>query len=137
MTSVLKLQNFINANLSQVDMRVDSVGDREAVFTYLVGADDIGQGNAVSGPAIMKMADTAFYLLLLAELGFDTALAASNLNFSFLRKPSGDLNLRAHCRLLKVGRRLIVGDMTIFSEGDERPVVHATGTYTPLGGDGA
>jgi len=137
MTSLSKLQDFIDANLSQVDMRVDSLGDREAVFTYVVGADDIGHGNAVSGPAIMKLADTAFYLLLLAELGFDTALAASSLNFSFLRKPSADLNLRAHCRLLKVGRRLIVGDMAIFSEGDEHPAVHATGTYTPLAGDGA
>jgi uncharacterized protein (TIGR00369 family) len=134
MPSLKELQDFIDANLNQVHMRVESLGEREAVFTCVVGADDIGHGNAVSGPAIMKMVDTAFYLVLLGELGFDSALAASSLNFSFLRKPPGDQNLRGHCRLLKVGRRLIVGEMTIYSEGDERPVAHAIGTYTPLGG---
>ena len=134
MTLQQKLQAFIDENLKQVDMRVESVGEREAVFRCSVGADDLGHGNAVSGPAIMKMADTAFYLVLLGELGFNSALAASSLNFSFLRKPPGGRNLRSHCRLLKVGRRLIVGEMTIYSEGDTRPVAHVTGTYTPLSG---
>jgi uncharacterized protein (TIGR00369 family) len=133
MPSLQELQSFIDANIDQIEIRVESLGEREADFTCVVSADDIGHGNAVSGPAIMKMVDTAFYLLLLAELGFDAALAASSLNFSFLRKPSGNRNLRSHCRLLKVGRRLIVGEMTIYSEGDERPVAQSTGTYIPLG----
>lgn len=132
MTLQEKLQAFLDANLQQMEMRVESVGDREAIFTYIVNTDDIGQGQAVSGPAIMKLADTAFYLLLLAELGFDAALAASSLNFNFLRKAPADRNLRSHCRLLKVGRRLIVGEMTIYSEGDERPVAQSTGTYSAL-----
>lgn len=133
MPSLQELQSFIDANLDQIEIRVESLGEREAQLICVVSADDIGHGNAVSGPAIMKMADTAFYLLLLAELGFDTPLAASSLNFSFLRKAPGDRNLRSHCRLLKVGRRLIVGEMTIYSEGDDRPVAQSTGTYIPLG----
>ena len=132
MPSLQQLQDFADANLKQLDIHVESLGEREAVFTCVVGADDIGYGNAVSGPAIMKIADTTFYLLLLAELGFDSALAASSLNFSFLRKPPGDRNLRSQCRLLKVGRRLIVGEMTMYSEGDERPAAQVTGTYISL-----
>jgi hypothetical protein len=30
----------------------------------------------------------------------------------------------------KIGRTLIVGDVNLFSEGDELPVAHAAGTYS-------
>jgi uncharacterized protein (TIGR00369 family) len=129
MPSLRELQAFIDANLDQVEMRVESLGECEAVFTCAVTVNDIGYGNAVSGPAIMKIADTAFYLLLLAELGLEAVLAASSLNFNFLRKPPADQHLRSHCRVLKMGRRLIVAEMTLYSGGDERPVAQATGTY--------
>lgn len=130
MPSIEEVQAFVSDKLPKAKLRVDSLADREGVVTYFVDADDLGYGNAVSGPAIMKMADTAFYIVLLGELGFDTALAASSLNFAFLRKPPGGVNLRGHCKLLKVGRRLIVAELTLYSEGDRNPVAHALGTYT-------
>jgi acyl-coenzyme A thioesterase PaaI-like protein len=36
----------------------------------------------------------------------------------------------AKCQLLKVGRTLVVGEVTLYSEGDERPIAHAVGTYS-------
>ena len=44
------------------------------------------------------------------------------------RPPRG--GLVAECRLLKLGKRLAVGDVTIYSEGDDEPVAQATGTYS-------
>jgi acyl-coenzyme A thioesterase PaaI-like protein len=38
--------------------------------------------------------------------------------------------LLAECRLLKLGRRLAVGEVTIRSDGQEEPVAHATSTYS-------
>jgi acyl-coenzyme A thioesterase PaaI-like protein len=53
----------------------------------------------------------------------------TNLSIHFLRKPEvGDLV--SETRLLKAGKRLCVGEVTIFSEGAEEPVAHVTGTYS-------
>ncbi|MFL5205220.1 MAG: PaaI family thioesterase, partial [Microvirga sp.] len=38
--------------------------------------------------------------------------------------------LFADCRLLKLGKRLAVGEVSITSEGSSEVVCHATGTYS-------
>jgi acyl-coenzyme A thioesterase PaaI-like protein len=53
----------------------------------------------------------------------------TNLNINFLRKPA-QRDLLAKCRLLKIGKRLAVGEVTIRSEGNEEPVAHVTSTYS-------
>ena len=53
----------------------------------------------------------------------------TTLNINFLRKP-GPADLIAEGRVLKLGRRLAVIEVTIYSAGDAEPVAHATGTYS-------
>ncbi len=58
------------------------------------------------------------------------ALAVTtNLSFNFLRKP-GQAALIGDCRLLKLGKRLAVGEVLIRSQGADDLVCHATGTYS-------
>jgi len=52
-----------------------------------------------------------------------------NLNINFLRKPVG-CDLVAMARLLKLGKRLATGEVTIFTDGDQAPVAHVTSTYS-------
>ena len=52
----------------------------------------------------------------------------TNLNINFMRKPEPG-GLRAEGRLMKLGRTLAVGDVTIWNEGQADPVAHATITY--------
>ncbi|WP_428661322.1 PaaI family thioesterase [Reyranella sp.] len=88
-------------------------------------------GGTLSGPTMMAMVDCGFYLLLLGRLGPAAVAMAvtTNLNINFMRKPEpGDL--LGEARLLKLGRALAVGDFTIWSEGKEDPVAHATVTYS-------
>ena len=47
-----------------------------------------------------------------------------------MRKPASGADLIAHCRLLKLGRVLAVGDVLIFSEGMRAPVARASLTYS-------
>jgi uncharacterized protein (TIGR00369 family) len=85
-------------------------------------------GGTISGPTLMAMVDCGFYLLLLARLGPVALAVTTNLNINFMRKPEpGDL--LGEGRLLKLGKTLAVGDFTIWSEGLEDPVAHATVTY--------
>ena len=61
-----------------------------------------------------------------ARLGHDHA---ARLNVNFLRKP-GRKDLLADCDLIKVGKRLVVGEVTIREAGDEEPIAHLTSTYS-------
>jgi acyl-coenzyme A thioesterase PaaI-like protein len=68
-------------------------------------------------------------MALLAMIGPVALAVTTSLNINFLRKPA-----RADCvgeaRLLKLGKRLAVGEVTIYSDSDHEPVAHATVTYS-------
>jgi len=81
----------------------------------------------------MMLADMAMYMALLAMIGPVALAVTTNLNINFLRKPS-QADVIAECKLLKLGKRLAVGEVTMYSdgssEGDTEPVAHATVTYS-------
>jgi len=92
-------------------------------------ADTLRPGGTISGVAMMGLADVTMYIAVLAAIGWVPLAVTTNLSINFLRKP-GPRDLLAECRLLKLGKRLAVGEVTIFSDGMEEPVAHATTTYS-------
>lgn len=86
-------------------------------------------GGTLSGPSMMALADLALYAAILAHIGPVALAVTTNLSFNFLRKPD-QRALIADCRLLKLGKRLAVGEVSMYSEGSEDVVCHATGTYS-------
>lgn len=86
-------------------------------------------GGTISGPSLMMLSDTAMYLTLLGMIGPVALAVTTNLNINFLRKPA-QADVIAECRLLKLGKRLAVGEVAMYSEGDPDPVAHATVTYS-------
>jgi hypothetical protein len=80
-------------------------------------------------PALVWLADLSFYLLLMERLGPVAAAVTTNLTINFMRKPE-PADLLGEGRLMKLGRALAVGDFTIWSEGEQEPVAHATLTYS-------
>jgi uncharacterized protein (TIGR00369 family) len=85
-------------------------------------------GGTISGATLMGLADFAMYVAVLASIGWVPLAVTTNLTMNFLRKP-GPHALEAECRLIRLGRRLAVGEIGIRSEGDEELVAHATSTY--------
>ena len=69
------------------------------------------------------------YVAVFSAIGPQPLAVTTNLNINFLRKP-GQADLIADARLMKVGKRLAVGDVTIFSDGMPEPVAHVTSTYS-------
>ncbi len=87
-------------------------------------------GGTLSGPSIMALADFTMYLAVLSAIGWVPLAVTTNLNINFLRKPA-PRDLLAEARLIKLGKRLAVGDIGIRSEGaGEGLVAHATSTYS-------
>src|SRR3954468_24763991 len=76
----------------------------------------IRPGGTISGPTMMALADFTMYVGVLASIGPVPLALTTNLNINFLRKPAAR-DLIGECRLLKLGKRLAVGGVTIGSEG--------------------
>lgn len=91
-------------------------------------------GATISGATIMALGDYAVYVALLASVGWVPLAVTTSLNINFLRKP-GRADLMADCNLLKTGRRLVIGEVTIRQvtvreAGEHEPVAHLTSTYS-------
>jgi uncharacterized protein (TIGR00369 family) len=85
-------------------------------------------GGTISGPALMALTDYGMYAALMGAIGRVEMAVTTNININFLRKPAAR-DVLAECRVIKLGRSLSVIDVMLYSEGDDRPVAHATGTY--------
>ena len=86
-------------------------------------------GGTISGPTMMGLTDFAMYVAILASIGPVPLAVTTNLNINFLRKPA-QRDLIAEARLIKLGKRLAVGEVEIFCDGEDEMVAHATCTYS-------
>jgi uncharacterized protein (TIGR00369 family) len=112
---------------------VEEVGPMTARLRLIAHERHLRPGGTVSGPAMFTLADVGIWVAIFAHMGVDSmAAVTTNLNINFLRKPpQGDVIVE--CRLLKLGKRLAVGQATLYAEGVVEPVAHAVGTYsTPV-----
>lgn len=110
--------------------KILSVQENEAVIRLTADERHLRPGGTVSGPTLMTLADVAMYVVILAHSGPQTLAVTSNLSINFLRKPQAGI-LFGTARLLKLGRKLAVGDVLITSEHEpDKPVAHASVTYS-------
>jgi uncharacterized protein (TIGR00369 family) len=85
-------------------------------------------GNVVSGPALFTAADAAMYALVMAHLGPVVMAVTANMTLHFLAAaPAGDVV--AECALLRLGSRLAVMEVSLFTGPDKTFAAHVTGTY--------
>lgn len=123
------VQDFIAKTFPALPMQITAVGDKTAEVIYQVGDHSLRPGGTINGPTMMMVADVALYIAIQGTVGITPMAVTSSLNFNFLKRPKAGADLIGICKLLKVGRSLAVGEVTIFSEGQSEPVCHATGTY--------
>ena len=91
--------------------------------------DHLRPGGTISGPTMMELADFAMYVAVFSAAGPQPLAVTTSLTINFLRKPAA-VALVAEAKLLKVGKRLVVGEVLLFSAGMEEPVAHVTATYS-------
>jgi uncharacterized protein (TIGR00369 family) len=86
-------------------------------------------GGTVSGPSLFTLADIGGYVCALSRIGREALAVTTNLDINFVRKAqAGPIDGR--CRILKLGRSLMVFDIDIIAGADQHTVAHATGTYS-------
>ena len=123
------IAEFLAREFPQSKCVVEAIGERTSVISHSIGFDELRPGGTVSGPILMTVADVALYAAVLGELGLVALAVTSNLSINFLRKPAADKDIVGHCKLVKVGRTLVMGEVMLYSRGDEKPVAQVMGTY--------
>jgi len=125
----LLARDFPEAFNASSGLSILDVRDGGARVRQIIGASATRPGGTVSGPALMALADVGIYVAILASIGWVPLAVTTNLNINFFRKPAPGA-LIADCRLLKLGKRLAVGQAEIRSEVGHDLVAHATATYS-------
>lgn len=130
MPSKADIVDFLAREFPQSQCVVEEVGERSATVSHPVGPAQLRPGGTVSGPLLMAVADVALYVAILGTIGIVPLAVTTNFNINFLRKPSPRNPIVGVCKLLKVGRILVIGEVALYSDRDEEMVAHAVGTYS-------
>ncbi len=91
--------------------------------------DFVRPGGTVAGPVLFALADYGLYCAVLSLIGRVELAVTTSMTINFLRRPAPRAVI-AEARLLKLGKRLAYGEVTLYTEGDDQPVAHVTGTYS-------
>jgi uncharacterized protein (TIGR00369 family) len=133
-----EIDRFIDATFPQAREQrttIEEIGERRIRVRLLTDERNLRPGGTLSGPTLMTLADTTMYFLVLAMIGPVALAVTTHLSINFLRRPApGDVI--AEGEMLKLGKRLAVGHVTLYSGGDREPLAHVQLTYslpTPAG----
>jgi uncharacterized protein (TIGR00369 family) len=132
--SIGALESFLRIEFPQVfnstsGLSIEAVWHGGARVCQAYRQSFVRPGGTISGPTMMALADFAMYVAVLASIGPVPLAVTTSLTINFLRKP-GAADLVAEARLMKLGKRLTVGEVAIRSAGGEQLVAHATSTYS-------
>jgi uncharacterized protein (TIGR00369 family) len=109
--------------------QVESLNGDTLVMFQPIESRNSRPGGTINGPTMMALADNAAWVVILAHIGPVLLAVTTSLHIDFLRLPElSDLIARA--RLIKLGRRLAVVDVELFSRGSNDLVAKAQVTYS-------
>ena len=130
--SAQQMQRFLAEHFPQIapmNLKIKRADQAGIVISMPAADRHLRPGGTVSGPSMVALADCAVWLAIMARLGPMAMAVTTSLNINFLRKPPPK-EIIAKGKLLKLGKRLAVGEVTLFSGRDPDPVAHATMTYS-------
>ena len=132
--SVAELEKFLRVEFPQAfadgNIVIERADGESCRLRERFGERMLRPGGTVSGPTLMALADCAMYVVLLSAIGPVGLAVTTNLNINFLRKGQPGQDVLAAARLLKLGRRLAVGEVNLLSGSSPDPIAHVTSTYS-------
>ena len=106
-----------------------ALDERSASVRLVHHARMLRPGGTVSGPSLMALADLAMWVAVIAQVGPVAMTVTTHLDIDFLRFV-GAHDVVADVRLLKLGRRMAVGDVLMTADGSVEPCARASVTYS-------
>ena len=133
MTSA-ELGAFLRTELPQMfnhdDLTIEYADGQTCQIRQRFRESMLRPGGTISGQTLMGLADCAMYVVLLSAIGPVGLAVTTNLSINFLRKGQLGQDVLAAARLLKLGKRLAVGEVNLLSGTWPDPIAHAISTYS-------
>jgi uncharacterized protein (TIGR00369 family) len=129
--SISELSSYVDEVFPQVvnQYKILALEPGYAKIVQNISSENLRPGGTVSGPAIFSLVDIGMYILLLAHIGKEPLAVTTNCSIDFLRKPDAGEDMVADCRLLKLGRTLIVGEVLVKASRQEDLLARSSITY--------
>ena len=137
--SIAQFEDILEASLPVAvawGMETVEIGHGHAIMRIPYDHGVLRPGGTIGGPVLMALADVAMYAAVLGAIGPEPLAVTSSLSINFLAKPA-PASLRAEAKLLRLGKRLAVGEVELFSEGADAMVAHVVATYALPSGSAA
>ncbi len=117
--------------IQTLDLQIDALDD-EGLTMRLPYRDELCRsGNIICGQALMALIDTCMVFVCYTGLGRYSNVATVGQNTSFLR-PARHSDVLAQGKVIKAGRSLVFGEVTLFTESDGKTVCTGTSTYAVI-----
>jgi uncharacterized protein (TIGR00369 family) len=132
--SIAELEEFLRVEFPQSfgsgDTMIEKADGENCRLRQRYGNQMLRPGGTISGPTLMALADCAMYVVLLSAIGPVALAVTTNLSINFLRRGVPGHDLIAEARLLKLGKRLAVGEVMLLSASSPDPIALVTTTYS-------
>jgi acyl-coenzyme A thioesterase PaaI-like protein len=126
-----EMQEMLDSSFPGITLpyTVESVTTTTARLRQRIGHTDSRPGGTVSGPTLMTLADLGAWMVIVGQIGPVALSVTTSLHIDFLRKPEL-VDVVAEATLLKLGQRLAVAEVALYSDGHEEMVAKAQVTYS-------
>jgi uncharacterized protein (TIGR00369 family) len=117
--------------VQQLKLSIEVVEEDRVVIRMPYSDDLCRSHQMICGQAMMTLIDTCMVFVCYVGQGKYSNCTTVSQNTSFMRPVMG-VDILATGRVLKSGRSLVYGEVTLRSEGDDRIVCAGTSTYMML-----
>lgn len=129
--TVEELQQMLDGSFpgTKLPYTVESITTTTTRLRQRIGVFDSRPGGTVSGPTLMALADCAAWMVIVGQIGPVTLSVTTSFHIDFFRRPEL-VDVVADATLLKLGKRLGVAEVALYSDGSEEMVAKAQVTYS-------
>ncbi len=117
--------------IQDLDLQIDSISSLRCKFTLNYSKKLVRDGNIICGQAIVSAADTAMIVAVISAIGKYQEITTVDISCKYLRpllRQGGSLETE----ILKLGRRLVIGRITIKDIETDKLAAEISCTYARL-----
>jgi uncharacterized protein (TIGR00369 family) len=117
--------------VQDLNLSIESLGQDGAVLRLKFSEKLCRDNGVICGQALMSFADTAMVFAVSSAGGAYRPMTTVDQTMHFLR-PAANADVLADAKIIRLGRTIAFGSVTLTTDGDTRPVAMAQLAYALL-----
>ena len=114
-----------------LDLSIESLDQQGAILRMRFSERLCRDNGVICGQALMSLADTAMVFAVSSAGGAYRPMTTVDQTMHFLR-PAANADVLAEAKVIRLGRTMAFGSVTLTTDGDARPVAMAQLAYALL-----